>query len=129
MRVEFYRQEAPDTVVGSVRWDGREPVLEHAEDGATGAAITRIFRATPVVTDDASLRTLSGHGDSVLEPGSLEWLRAAALTRAPTAGLTARFVTQVRPGEGYDPAANYRTFQEQVERIAVADEVATNDPG
>ena len=118
MRIEFFRAEDPDQVVGSIRWDGREAFLERAEDAATGAAIKRIFRPTPVVTDDPSLRTLGGHGDSVIEPGSLTWLRAAASVRGPQSGLTPRFVAPVKPGEGYDPASNYRTFQEQVARIA-----------
>ena len=122
MRIEFYRQDAPDAVVGTVRWDGREVILEGAEDGATGAAITRIFRASPVVTDDASLRTLSSHGESVIEPGSLDWLRAAALTRAPKVGLTPRFLAPVKHGEGYDPASNYRTFEQQIARIAASDD-------
>ena len=115
--MEFYRDD-PAKVVGTARWDSREAVLERAEDEATGHAILRIFRPTPVVADDAALRTLSGRGESVLEPGSLDWFREAALTRAPTIGLTPRFVPDMEPGEGYDPAAQYRKFGEQMSRFA-----------
>jgi len=121
MRVEFYRAEDPAQVVGAAVWDGHEGLLESAEDGATGSAIVRIFRLTPVVTSDASLRTLSGKGDSVVEPGSLNWFRAAALSRAPRVGLTPRFVPEVRPGSGFDPAAQYRTFDDQMTRLAAGE--------
>ncbi len=122
MQVEFYRAEDPETVAGIARWNGNEAELERAEDAATGAAIVRIFRATPVVTDDASLRTLSGKGESVIEPGSLDWFREAALVRGPKVGLTPRFVPVIRPGDGFDPAAQYRTFTEQMARLAAEDE-------
>ncbi len=121
MQVEFYRPEDPETVVGVARWNGNEAELERAEDGATGAAIVRIFRSTPVVADDASLRTLSGKGESVMEPGSLDWFREAALVRGPKVGLTPRFVPVVRSGEGFDPAAQYRTFSDQMSRFASED--------
>jgi hypothetical protein len=53
----------------------------------------------------------------VLQPGSLEWFRATAFTRVPAeTGLGARAVADTIDG-GYDPAANYRPFDEQIERI------------
>jgi len=121
MRVEFYRAEDPTKVVGEAVWDGREAHLDSAEDGATGSAIVRIFRQTPVVTNDASLRTLSGKGDSVIEPGSLDWFRAAAFTRSPRVGLTPRFMPVIRPGSGFDPAAQYRRFGDQMTRLAAGE--------
>lgn len=121
MRVEFYRPDAPETVVAVATWDGSEAVLESAEDPATGAAVTRVFRAVPVATDDASLRTSAGSGVSMVEPGTLAWFRAAALTRAPKVGLTPRFQMDAPVGSGYDPAANYRSFRDQVARISLRD--------
>jgi hypothetical protein len=53
----------------------------------------------------------------VLQPGSLEWFRSALSTRAPSLGLAVRFVVDdVR--NGWDPAANYRTFEQQVRRLS-----------
>jgi len=52
----------------------------------------------------------------MLEPGTFEWFRSALLGRAPALGLSVRFVSSVREG-GWDPAAQYRTFDEQVERL------------
>jgi hypothetical protein len=66
--------------------------------------------------DDASLRSLGTHGESLLQPGSLEWFRAALLSRALALGLGVRFVAQEVRG-GWDPAANYRTFADQVSRL------------
>jgi hypothetical protein len=51
----------------------------------------------------------------LLEPGSLVWFRAALTTRAGALGLRARFVATEIVG-GWDPAASYRSFDEQVER-------------
>jgi hypothetical protein len=126
MRVEFYREGSPETVVGAAAWEGREAVLLKAEDEATGHAILRIFRPTPVATSDASLRTLSGHGESVVEPGSLEWFRQAAVVRAPKVGLVPRFIPNVENGAGFDPAAQYRPFRDVMARLA--EEPDRNEP-
>jgi hypothetical protein len=53
----------------------------------------------------------------MLQPGGLEWFRAVAQFRVPAeTGLVARTVPGVARG-GYDPAANYRRFSEQIERL------------
>jgi len=52
----------------------------------------------------------------LLEPGSSAWFRAALLTRARALGLSVRFVAPEIVG-GWDPAAAYRTFDEQIERL------------
>jgi hypothetical protein len=55
----------------------------------------------------------------LLQPGSLEWFRAALLARVPALGLSVRFVPGIVEG-GWDPAAQYRTFEEQVDRLDAA---------
>ncbi|MEX1046647.1 MAG: hypothetical protein WD757_04570 [Actinomycetota bacterium] len=117
MRVEFYRPDDSQKVVAVARWDGREAVIDGADDESTGAAVARIFKPTPVVVDDPSLRTLGVHGESMLQPGSLKWFREAAWTRAPKSGLAVRFVPEVGPERGYDPAAQYRDFDEVIELL------------
>lgn len=119
MRVEFHRPNEPETVVATADWDGRR-VIVTSEDEEARSAVERLFRPTPVVVDDASMRMLGAHGESVVQPGGLDWFRAAALARAGEAGLVARFVPGVAPGAGWDPAANYRRFNEQVRRISRA---------
>jgi hypothetical protein len=123
MRVEFFRANTPDEVVGRARWDGRRAVIE-AQDEAIKKRIAEVFRLTPVVVDDASMRSLGSHGTSVLEPGSLEWFRAAALTRAARVGLTARMVPEFAPGTGWDPAADYRTFRNEIRRLDASEVTA-----
>jgi len=93
------------------------PYLETVDASIEG--LGAIFRPTPVVVDDASLRPLGTSGEVVLEPGSLEWFRAALSTRSPALGLAVRFVTDEIEG-GWDPAANYRTFAEQAARLAAS---------
>jgi hypothetical protein len=116
VRVEFHRPEDPQDVVGSADWDGRRAVVR-ADDDEVRAALERVFRPAPVVIDDASLRHLGASGESVVQPGGLEWFRAAAIVRSPEAGLVPRFVATAPAGAGWDPAANYRRFSEQVRRI------------
>jgi hypothetical protein len=115
--VEFY---APDDeekkAVATAAWDGHDVTITCADDDLRDR-LARGFRRTPVVTDDASYRRLGTSGDSAIQPGSLEWFRAAAQVRAgPEAGLAARFVPGVVVG-GFDPAAGYRTFEDQIERL------------
>lgn len=88
-----------------------------ADDPELKASIERAFRPIPVVVNDPSLRYPGTSGASVLQPGSLEWFRAVAQVRVPAeTGLVARSVPGVTVG-GYDPAANYRRFPEQIERL------------
>jgi hypothetical protein len=92
-------------------------VVVDAADPKLKASIERAFRPTPVVVDDPSLRYPGTSGESVLHPGDLEWFRAVAHVRVPAeTGLVARSVPGVIVG-GYDPAANYRRFSEQIERL------------
>jgi hypothetical protein len=88
-----------------------------ADDPELKASIERAFRPIPVVVDDPSLRYPGTSGESVVQPGALEWFRAVAQIRVPAeTGLVARSVPGVTVG-GYDPAANYRRFPEQIERL------------
>jgi hypothetical protein len=115
IRAELYRPDAPEAVVAFATWSSAGPSLEVQD--ATLQGLDRLFRATPVVIEDASLRQLGASGESLLQPGSLAWFRAALQTRAPELGLAVRFVAEdVR--NGWDPASNYRTFREQSARLA-----------
>ena len=117
LRIEFHRPDAPDDVVGAATWDGRR-VEVVAEDPEVRSAIQQVFRPTPVVVDDPALRAMGTSGEVVLQPGSVEWFERAAFARAPAVGLVARVV---RPGVegGWDPAANYRRFRNQVRRLTL----------
>lgn len=117
MKVEFSRPDDEQRqVVATARWDGRDVVIASDVDGFV-EGLTRAFRRTPVAIDDGAYRRLGTHGSVVVQPGSLEWFRAAALTRATAeTGLLARFVPGAVEG-GYDPAANYRPFDEEIERL------------
>jgi hypothetical protein len=114
MRAELYRADEPETVVARATWDGRRAGIQPAEGAPEG--LDGIFRPTPVVVGDSSLRRQGTHGETTLQPGSLEWFRAALTLRAQVLGLSVRFVPEVREG-GWDPAAQYRTFEEQVDRL------------
>jgi hypothetical protein len=102
--------------VATVAWrDGRVSV--EADDPEVAAGLHRAFRRTPVAVDDASLRSAGSSGSSLLQPGVLAWFRGVATVRVPAElGLLPRFVPGPHTG-GFDPAANYRRFQEQVERL------------
>jgi hypothetical protein len=115
IRAELYRPDVPEAVVAEATWSPAGPSLDVRDASTQG--LDRIFRPTPVVVDDASLRQLGAQGESLLQPGSFEWFRAALLTRGPALGLAVRFVADdVR--NGWDPASNYRTFQQQSARLA-----------
>ena len=106
----------PPPAVASASWVGGGVVVE-ADDPAIKASIERAFRATPVVVDDASLRGAGSHGEQMLQPGTIAWFRSVAQFRVPDeTGLAARSVPGVTVG-GYDPAANYRRFSDQIERL------------
>lgn len=114
MRAELYRADAPETPVAAASWDGSTAHIEALAGPIEG--LDGILRPIPVVADDASLRSQGTHGPTLLQPGSLEWFRAALLARAPALGLSVRFVPGIVEG-GWDPAAQYRTFEEQVDRL------------
>jgi hypothetical protein len=113
VRADFYREGDPETVVGSARWNGRRAEVSSSEDEVR-AALTRVFRPTPVAADDPTLRSHGALGDVVVPPGSLEWFRLAALHRAASADLRVRLVPEVMVRTGWDPASAYRTFQQAV---------------
>ena len=117
IRAELYRPDDPETVVGVATWTDAGARLDGTDAAPEG--IDGLFRPTPVVVDDASLRHLGSHGQVVLEPGSLEWFRAALPARAERLGLAVRFVTDEIRG-GWDPAAHDRTFEEQARRLATS---------
>jgi len=117
MRVEFaVPEDEAKATVASAEWDGEEVVVS-ADDEERRAALAHAFRRTPVVTDDAAYRRWGTTGAVVLQPGDLEWFRAVAQVRVPAeTGLVARFVPGA-PAGGFDPAAGYRPFRDQVERL------------
>ena len=128
MRVEFYRpappapadrpdaEAPPSTLVGTATWSNDEPVVESGDDELR-ELLERAYRKSPVVTDDASYRRLGTHGEVLIQPGDLEWFRAASFVRAPAeAGVEARLVPDVTEG-GFDPAAGYRRFDDTMERL------------
>lgn len=118
MRAELYRLEAPEDTVAIALWDGVRASIEPAE-GEALEGLDRILRPTPVMVDDPALRRQGTHGEVLLQPGTLDWFRWALLTRGRELGLGVRFVSGVREG-GWDPAAQYRTFSQQVGRLGSA---------
>ena len=114
MRAELHRRDEPEEVVAVALGDGTSARLELG--GEAPADLDAILRLTPVVVEDPSLRRQGTHGETLLQPGTFEWFRAALLTRSQVFGLAVRFVPGVREG-GWDPAAQYRTFEEQVGRL------------
>ena len=117
MRVEYYQPEDEQkTTVATTEWDGVDVTVSAADDGVR-AALAHAFRRTSVSVDDSSRRRLGTSGEVVIQPGSLEWFRAVANTRATAeSGLSARFVPGLATG-GFDPAAGYRRFEQQLERL------------
>lgn len=110
----------PIPAVASATWLGDRADVG-SDDPELGKAIEHAFRPTPVVVDDPALRYPGTRGELVLQPGDLEWFRAVAQVRVPAeTGLVPRFVPGVRVG-GYDPAANYRRFPEQIARLEARD--------
>ena len=124
MRIEFApRPEGStpgagdsDEPVGAAVWRDGAPVIE-ADEQPVHEALQRVFRPVPVRTEDPSYRRFGTAGDTVLQPGTLEWFRAAAFERARSEGLQARLVPGVSSEAGWDPAAQYRSFEESVERF------------
>jgi hypothetical protein len=117
MRVEFaVPDDEEKTTVATAEWDGHEVTVTSADDGRRDA-LAHAFRRTPIVIDDASYRRLGTSGVVMIQPGDLEWFRAVAQVRAPAeTGLVARFVPG-GPLGGFDPAAGYRRFREQIEQL------------
>ncbi|MFN8232345.1 MAG: hypothetical protein U0V56_02295 [Actinomycetota bacterium] len=118
MKVEFHLPDAPDEVLVTAAWrDGEVEVT--SEDETRRARVEKAYRRTPASVDDGAYRRLGTSGEVVIAPGSLEWFRAVTQSRAQSeTGLVSRTVPDVRRGAGFDPAAGYRPFEEQVERIS-----------
>jgi hypothetical protein len=106
----------PPRLVGSATWRDGEIEVQ-SEDPSLRAQLEKVFRRTPVVTDDAAYRRQGSHGAVLIQPGDLGWFRATAQVRAPAeAGVTTRLVPGVTEG-GFDPAADYRRFEEKIELL------------
>ncbi len=114
MRAEVYRPDAPESPVAVATWSGGRSHLEVLD--ATVPGLDRLLKPTPVVVDDPSLRAPGTSGPSLLEPGSYPWFREAMRSRGVALGLNVRFVADRIVG-GWDPAASYRGFDEQIERL------------
>ena len=115
MRAELSRPDDPDAVVAVATWSNDTTSLEVLDPSVEG--LDGLLRPTPVVVDQPSLRGPGTSGESLLEPGSLDWFREALVGRAEPLGLRVRFVATEIVG-GWDPAANYRTFEQQIERLS-----------
>ena len=119
MRAEIYRpapaEGEPDTIVAVATWNDGASAIDIRDGSVPG--LDAILLATPVVVDDPSLRSQGTRGEVLLQPGDLEWFRAAVRVRAEALGLSVRFVASGGPG-GWDPASQYRTFDQQVEKLA-----------
>jgi hypothetical protein len=108
MRAEFFRPEAPDEVLAVVAWDGRSARIETA-DQTVREALERVFRPSPLVAADAASRPAGRTGETVLEPGDLDWFRGAAIVRGDLEGFAVRFVSET--AGGWDPAGAYRSMR------------------
>jgi hypothetical protein len=116
VKVELHHPDAPDDVVATIVWTEGRPVVD-TQDEQLRAVLEKAFRRTPVVIDDASYRRQGTAGEVLIQPGNLQWFRAVVQTRVPAeAGLVGRFVPGISQG-GFDPAAGYRTFEAQIERL------------
>jgi len=107
MRAEFFRADAPGRPLGEAEWDGRRAVVR-SEDEEVRSALERVFRSSAVAVDDPSTRPPGTTGETVVEPGDLEWFRAAARVRGEREGLSVRFVTDV--AGRWDPALDPETY-------------------
>jgi hypothetical protein len=116
MLAEFHHPDDTEMVVATATWNGTGTEIA-CDDDDLRTSLLKAYRPTPVVTDDASYRRQGTSGDVVIQPGSLEWFRAASQVRATNeTGLVARLVPGITEG-GFDPAAGYRTFEDSIERL------------
>jgi hypothetical protein len=118
MKAELYRpapaEGEPETVVAVATWRGGTTSVEVVDASVPG--LEAVVRPTPVAVDDPALRSQGTHGPVLLWPGDLQWFIAAVRARAEALGLSVRFVVQGGRG-GWDPASQYRTFEQQVETL------------
>jgi hypothetical protein len=113
---EFVRADAPDEVVATAHWDGpSEGVrIDPVSESSLAESLRRIFRPTPVVVDEPSLRPPGASGPVILEPGDLRWFIEAARIRAQREGLEVRLAEDDWSRMGWDPAGSYVLFTEAV---------------
>jgi hypothetical protein len=128
MRIELYREDDPEHPVAGASWDGRQVGVEAGEDELR-SKVERMFRRTPVVVADPAMLPQGSHGEVVVQPGTLGWFRAAAFARAGEVGLKVRVVPEVLGQGGWDPAASYRTFREQTDRVVASGYAPPAQPG
>lgn len=122
MRAEFFDPESPDRVVAAAEWDGRAVRID-TEDGGARERLGRVFRLSAVAVNDPSSRPDGSSGQTVLEPGDLQWFITAARVRGDREGLGVRFVTQ-NPG-GWDPAGAYQPMGAWISRRETGKRVDT----
>ena len=117
MDVEFLRpDDEQKLVLATATWDGRD-VAVAGDDEDLLAVLRRALRRSRLVLDDGAYRRIGTSGSVLVPPGDITWFRAAATPRATAeSGLLARVVPG-RVDGGYDPAAGYRRFDEQLERL------------
>jgi hypothetical protein len=116
VKVELHPPDQPDDVVATISWVEGRSVID-TDDDVLRSSLEKVFRRTPVVSDDSSYRRMGTAGDVLIQPGDLEWFRAVVQARVPReTGLAARFIPGVTEG-GFDPAAGYRKFEAQIERL------------
>jgi hypothetical protein len=128
MQAEFYREGAPEDVLGRAVWDGSGVRID-ADDESVRASLGRIFRPVPLVVDDPSLRSYGTSGPVQLPPGGLLWFRAAAEARSKDEGLRVRLASPAQTAMGWDPAGAYRTFTNQIERRELLPQPASDGGG
>src|ERR687883_41317 len=93
MRAEFYRPEAPEEPIGSAAWTGGTTgvrIAARTEDDRR--VLEYVFRPTPVVDDDPSLRVFGTTGPATLQPGTFRWFEAVARIRGLSRGLDVRLI-------------------------------------
>ncbi len=108
MLAEFYDPDDEQKLaVATADWDGSEVTITAADPDMRDASRRRsVGRRWPCPTP-----ATNAPGATVLQPGDLQWFRAAAAIRVRAeTGLAARFVAATVVG-GYDPAAGYRPFE------------------
>ena len=115
MRAEVYRPDAPDAVLATAVWTDGRAELQDVDASVEG--LDGLLRKTAVVVPGPFPPQLGASGESVLQPGSPEWFRAALVDRAGSLALAVRFVDEDLRN-GWDPASNYRRFEVQGRRLA-----------
>lgn len=116
MRVLFARPDAPDEILGEAGWEGYRVRIESNHEEIR-SRLHRIFRPTPIVMEDPSLRPAGASGPVEVQPGSLQWFLGVARVRGEAAGYKVVFAPDGTGEPGWDPAGGYRPFTRQVERL------------